>query len=196
MTSEGSVTRWIERLQEGDPEAAQKLWERYFHRLVGLARVKLGSCPRPAADEEDVALSAFATFCRNAERGRFPQLLDSDGLWRLLVLITARKAAHLVRDQQRQKRGGRLSGSSEESKKLRLEEILSQEPSPEFAAEAAEECRRLLELLGDADLESVAVLKMQGYTVEELAEQRKCAPRSVKRKLRLIRDLWSKEVTP
>ena len=53
-----------------------------------------------------MALSAFDSFCRNAERGRFPQLADRDSLWRLLVVITARKAAHLVRDETRQKRGG------------------------------------------------------------------------------------------
>ena len=56
MTPEGSVTRWIEQLKTGDPLAAQKLWERYFQRLVGLARKKLLDAPRQAADEEDVAL--------------------------------------------------------------------------------------------------------------------------------------------
>jgi len=82
------------------------LWERYFARLVGLARQKLRSTPRRAADEEDVALSAFDSFCRQAEAGRFPQLLDRDNLWRLLVTVTARKAFHLIRDKNRQKRGG------------------------------------------------------------------------------------------
>ena len=41
MSSEGSVTRWIEALQAGDSAAAQQLWERYFRRLVDLARKKL-----------------------------------------------------------------------------------------------------------------------------------------------------------
>src|SRR6476646_2600314 len=53
---------------------------------------------RRAADEEDVALSAFDAFCRDAERGRFPGLLDRDSLWHLLVTLTARKAAHRLRD--------------------------------------------------------------------------------------------------
>src|SRR5262245_60587 len=107
--SSTSVTQWIDRLKAGDPDAAQKLWERYFRRLVGLARKKLRSAPRRAADEEDVALSAFDSFCRNAEQGRFPQLLDRDSLWRLLVVFTARKSAHLRRDEGRQKRGGGLT---------------------------------------------------------------------------------------
>ena len=33
------------------------------------------------ADEEDVALSAFDSFCRGAEQGRFPRLDDRDDLW-------------------------------------------------------------------------------------------------------------------
>jgi DNA-directed RNA polymerase specialized sigma24 family protein len=106
MSSDGSITHWLGRLQAGDPAAAQPLWERYFHRLIGLARHRLRNARRLVADEEDVALSAFDSFCRHAERGRFPGLLDRESLWRLLVVVTARKAANLVRDEGRQKRGG------------------------------------------------------------------------------------------
>src|SRR5262249_8084676 len=70
----GSVTHWIKQLRAGDPVAAQTLWERYFRRLVGLARQKLRALPRRAADEEDVALSAFDSFCKGAARGRYPHL--------------------------------------------------------------------------------------------------------------------------
>ncbi len=194
MPSEGSVTRWLGELRAGEPAAAQQLWERYFQRLVGLARKRLHNAPRRAADEEDVALSAFDSFCRNAEQGRFPQLLDRDSLWRLLVVLTARKASHLVRDERRQKRGGGAApladppaGSGEEPI---LEQLLSREPSPEFAAEVAEQCQRLLRDLGDSELEAVAIWRMEGYTVEEIAGKLGCAPRSVKRKLGLIRGLW------
>jgi hypothetical protein len=31
---------------DGDPSAAQQLWQRYFQRLVGLARQKLRDVPR------------------------------------------------------------------------------------------------------------------------------------------------------
>jgi DNA-directed RNA polymerase specialized sigma24 family protein len=199
MTPDGSVTHWLGQLQAGDPAAARQLWERYFRRLVGLARQRLQGLPRRAADEEDVALSAFDTFCRNAERGRFPDLSDRDGLWRLLMVLTARKVAHLVRDAGRQKRGGgtapaRATAGPDEG--AVLDAVLSREPDPEFAAQVAEECRRLLLRLGDPQLESVAVWRMEGYTVEEIAAKLGCAPRSVKRKLQLVRNLWEREVSP
>jgi DNA-directed RNA polymerase specialized sigma24 family protein len=195
MSPEGSVTRWLDALLGGDPAAAQQLWERYFLRIVELARHKLRNTPKRVADEEDVALSAFDSFCRNAEKGRFPKLLDRDGLWRLLIVITARKAAHLLRDQGRQKRGGGLTWV-DESENSCLDRVLSREPAPEFAVEVAEECQRLLRKLGAADLETVALRRMEGYTVEEIAAELGCAPRSVKRKLFLIRGIWESEVAP
>src|SRR5262249_55948531 len=127
MEPQGSVSRWLQQLQQGKTAAAQPLWERYFPRLVELARKKLRDAPRRGT-EEAVALSAFDSFCRNAADGRFPQLADRDDLWRLLVVITARKAAHLARDERRQKRGGgavHLDTSPEEG--LGLEQILSRE---------------------------------------------------------------------
>jgi DNA-directed RNA polymerase specialized sigma24 family protein len=176
------------------------LWERYFHRLVGLARHKLRGAPRCAADEEDVALSAFDSFCRHAADGRFPELLDRDGLWRLLMTLTARKAARQLRDARRHKRGGAavvVSGvAAENGEEGLLDQVMCREPSPETAAELAEEYRRLLNLLGDKDLEAIAVARMEGQGVEEIATRVGYAPRSVKRKLRLIRDIWGREVGP
>src|SRR5882724_11425242 len=104
----GSITLWVGALKAGDHEAAQKLWERYFDRLVHVARAKLRAARRRGVDEdeEDAALSAFDSLCAGAARGRFPQLADRDDLWRLLVVITARKAGAQLRRDRRQKRGG------------------------------------------------------------------------------------------
>jgi len=198
MSPDESVSQWLGRLQDGDPAAAQQLWERYFQRLVGLARKKLDGVPRRSADEEDVALSAFDSFCRGAGHGRFPQLLDRDNLWRLLVTITARKAYQLVLREGRQKRGGnaildeaalaRLADSA--CREVGLEQLIDREPTPEFAAQLAEEYERLLASLPDAELRSVAQWKLEGYTNEEIGAKLGCALRSVERKLKVIRSLW------
>src|SRR5208282_1518970 len=156
MVSSLSVTHWIGQLRAGDQVAAQHLWEGYFRRLVGLARGKLQTLPCRAADEEDVALSAFASFCRGVECGRFPQLADRDDLWRLLVTITARKAIHMARDAHSQKRGGgavhdeaALGGADgSAAEEAALDQMLGRDPTPEFAAQVAEEFQRLLESLG------------------------------------------------
>ena len=112
---------------------------------------------------------------------------DRDSLWRLLATITARKAAHLIRDDRRQKRGGAATDL------LSIDEILGREPTPAFAAQVDEECRRLLARLGDSELEAVAVWRMEGFGVDEIAAKLGCAPRSIKRKLALIRTIWERE---
>jgi DNA-directed RNA polymerase specialized sigma24 family protein len=201
MSSEPGVSLWLDQLKEGDHAAAQKLWEAYYHRLVGLARAKLQGTLRLAADEEDVALSAFDSFCRGAEKGRFPELADRDNLWRLLVTLTVRKAQHLLRDQQTQKRGGgavlgesALLGAADSADGASgLEQIIGREPTPEFAAEVAEECQRLLDSLGDDELRAIAVRKMEADTNEEIAAGLGCAPSTVERRLRLIRRIWEDE---
>jgi DNA-directed RNA polymerase specialized sigma24 family protein len=191
VSSTGSVTHWIGQFKDGDPRAAQRLWERYFGQMVRLAQQRLRHLPRRAADEEDVALSAFDSFYRSAGRGRFPQLADREDLWQVLVLLTARKASALRQREQRQKRGG-----GQPAAEAPLDQVIGPEPTPEFAAEVADEFRRLLDGLGDDGLRAIALAKMEGYSNEEIATQLACAPRTVERKLRRIRDLWAREGQP
>ena len=106
MDPEASITRCIKALKEGDQAAAQRIWDSYFRRLVGLARARLRDFPRRAADEEDVALSAFDSFYRGVDDGRFPQLDDRHDLWQVLVLIIVRKSIDLRQREGRQVRGG------------------------------------------------------------------------------------------
>jgi RNA polymerase sigma factor (sigma-70 family) len=179
-------------LEEGDDGAARALWERYFERLVGLARRRLEGAPRGAADEEDVALSALDSFCRGAAQGRFTDLLGRDSLWRMLVHITAHKVLDHVRRERAKMRGGDAAPLAEAD----LDQVVGSEPTPEFAAQVAEECQRLLGKLGDATLRAVALRRMEGHSVEEAAAQIGCSPVTVKRKLARIRSIWAGEIQP
>jgi DNA-directed RNA polymerase specialized sigma24 family protein len=191
---EGSITQNIHALKAGDPQAAQVLWERYFARLVRLARQKLVASRRLGADEdeEDAALSAFDSFCAGAARGRFPLLQDRDDLWKLLVVITLRKAGAQAQRRRAQKRGGQLLHPAVETDPdFLLDEIASAEPSPELAALVAEEFDRLLQTLDDPSLRQVALWKMEGFSSDEIADRLGCARRTVARRLDLIRKLWT-----
>jgi DNA-directed RNA polymerase specialized sigma24 family protein len=383
-----SVSHLISELKAGDHAAAQQLWQAYFERLVRLAREKLQGTPRREADEEDVALSAFDSFCRGAAQGRFPQLADREDLWQLLAVITTRKAiaagqesaapspavdakrpgsavrkragmltcrefselllafvagelteedvqrikdhlnicppcvvilntyrltiqltrqlppspwtpareqrllaalsqqsqfvrekprlsSALVQHERRQKRGGgSVEGESalfeaawktaqSTGQRPRIEDYLGDTDEPErsalvreliaveiayrqgagekpraeeyksrfpaldvtelanigapsssggaaapeyvvgpepmldkFAAQFAEECRRLLAGLADEQLRAIALWKMEGYTNEEIAAKLGCVPRTVERKLGMIRSRWQQEIAP
>jgi DNA-directed RNA polymerase specialized sigma24 family protein len=194
MASDDSITRLIVLLKQGQRAAAQPLWDAYFPRLVGLARARLRGTRRGMADEEDVALSAFDSFCRRAERGHFLRLDDRDDLWQLLFVLTVRKAIGLMRHEARVRRGGGHVASLEDLAAFDLDEVLGREPTPELAAQMAEEYRRLLESLGDETLRDVARWKMEGWTNREIAARLGCIEKSVERKLRSIRRLWSEGV--
>jgi DNA-directed RNA polymerase specialized sigma24 family protein len=193
----------LEGFKAGDEAAVRSLWERYCDRLVRLARRKIRNTGRRVADEEDVALSAFHSLCVGARRGRFPALADRDGLWGLLVFITAQKAADSVAYARRKKRGGgkvrghsALDAGPAGSHEGGFERVLSQSPGPATLNVWAEEYGRLLDRLGDETLRQVAELRVCGYTVEEIADRLGLARRTVHRKIDLIRKVWLAEVRP
>jgi RNA polymerase sigma factor (sigma-70 family) len=195
MSSDPTVSVWIRELQAGNQDAAQQLWERYFQQLVQLAHKRLPNRIRRHTDDEDIALSAFKSFCRGAAAGRYPQLADREDLWRLLVTITAHKAIHAARHANRLKRGGRNHAPLDEANaEFALQDIIGREPTPQFSLQVAEELDQLLDMLSDATLRTVAVSKMEGYTSAEIAQKLNCTVRTVERKLRLIRQVWEEAI--
>jgi DNA-directed RNA polymerase specialized sigma24 family protein len=191
-TDHTPITLWLRSLEAGDGEAAEKLWRHFFDDLVRLARARLRAAPKAVADEEDAALSAFDSFCRGATRGCYPRLHDRDDLWRLLVVITERKAIDQAQRERRLRRGGgRILGTPDlpDGDRLVRGAVLP-EPTPEFAALMADECRQLLSRLRDESLRTVANLRLEGYTNEEIADRLGCSLRSVARKVELIRRTW------
>lgn len=194
------VTQWIAELAEGRESAAQRIWQRYYERLVRLALRKLHHANRRVADEEDVALSAFGSFCRGLAAGRFPRLDDRHDLWRLLVTLTARKAVdHLRREHSQKRGGGRVRGESvfigagASGQAGGIDAVLGTEPTPEFAALVAEQYEALLGSLEDDRLRQTAVYKLEGYTNAQIAQAMECAPSTVERRLARIRREWTRE---
>jgi DNA-directed RNA polymerase specialized sigma24 family protein len=189
---------WLAKLQQGDSHAAQRIWEEYFQKLVRLARRRMASLPRRAADEEDLALSAMNSFVSGAQAGRFPRLDDETELWQLLVVITARKVSAQRRRHFAVRRNrGQVRGESifvqpgDSAGGVGIGDAEGNEPTPAFAAQVAEECQVLLSKLDDPLLREIAQWKMEGFSNEEIAERLGRNVRTVERKLALIRDCWS-----
>lgn len=199
---EGSVTQWIADLQVGEADQAEhELWGRYFRRLVGLARMKLGDAPRIAEDEEDVAVSALRSFYSGVAAGRFPKLEDRHNLWALLAKITACKAINQRNRQLAQKRGGgRVLSEAQIAQpssmnERQLAEFVEDGLTPDFVAAINEQCEALMDRLPDEKLRLIAHRKLEGYTNEEIAQELDVVERTVERKLALIRSTWIPELT-
>ena len=193
MTPPSSVTTWLALLKAGDPDAADALWRRYFAQLVELARQHLARHARRAADGEDVALSAFASFCAGAAAGRFPRLSDSHDLWRLLLTITIRHARKLATQETRQRRDSRRTVGAADLFDLPdadLDRLAGDAPDPALAAEVADQLRHLLALLPGDDLRAVAQDLLAGYSAVEIARRLGSSLRTVERRWQRVRQFW------
>ncbi|QEG38019.1 ECF-type sigma factor [Bythopirellula goksoeyrii] len=183
MPIDDNISVWLEQLKQGDRESVKPLLDQYFQRLVGLAAARMRGQAHLGGYEEDVALSAFKSLCLGAEKGRFPDLQDRDELWRLLAVITIRKAIDLRRRK-------RLDLASDQEM---LQAFLGREPSPEEVHEMSDQVLALLDKLGDPELRKIALWKVEGYTNEEIAQRLSCVVRTVERKLHQIRLAWQSE---
>jgi DNA-directed RNA polymerase specialized sigma24 family protein len=197
VTTDTEFQAWINDLAQGRETAVQVLWEGYFDKLVQLARRKLNGVPRRVVDEEDIALSALKSFVRGVERGRFPKLDDHHDLWRVLVVITARKAIALQKRHYTQKRGaGRVHGESalggppDASALGGINQVLGHEPTAEFQALMTERLEQMLGELDEPRLRVVALCKLEGYSNEEIAGTFTTTTRTVERWLGRIRKAW------
>lgn len=191
------ITEWLHLFKEGDAQALQPLWERYFRQLVQLANKKLLPGLQPSLDGEDVALSAFHSFVQGVGKNRFPQLEDRNNLWALLVVITARKAHEANARALCKKRGeGKVRGESAflptnpEEQSPGIQAVIGKDPTPDQAVEIAETCQRLLDALPDERYRQIAILKMQGHTVAEIVDKLQSTQRTVERGLNIIRAEW------
>ncbi len=201
MNSDDEVTRWLNELAQGDETAARQIWDRFYERLIRQARRKLGERHRRSADEEDIVLSAFNSFYQGVTAGRFPDLRDQEGLWKLLMKITGRKAvAHLRREHALKRGQGQVRGESvfmqrrPRDANAGIGDALGEEPTPQLAAMVAEQCERLLESLEDESLRRIAILKLEGYSNVEIAEELDCARETVQRKLARVRKKWAQNI--
>lgn len=192
-----SVTSQIPALRAGDDDAQSWLWNRYFSRLVAVARAKMVGIRCREADEEDIAITALYDFLKGVVDGRFPRLDDRTDLWQILLMITTRKAATYRQRHKRIKRGnGAIRGESvfgiryEADVWNTIGDFISTDETPEQLAEIAEQIQKRIDLLSDELLKRVAKWKMQGFLNREIAEKLGCQERTVERKLHLIRSIW------
>jgi RNA polymerase sigma factor (sigma-70 family) len=195
LDEQQSISRWIDGLKQGDSQSAEQIWQQYFEKLVRLARQRLGSLPRRVADEEDLALSALNSVILGAKVQKFPKLNDRTDLWKLLVVVATRKATGWQRKHFAAKRPDRKMvhghGGERTDDSSWLAQALGREPSPEFAAQFAEQVQNLLRVLPNDEFRQVALMRMEGYTNREIAQKLDWYEVKVERRLRIIRKQWS-----
>lgn len=188
MSEPRTITQCLAALKGGDEAAAQAIWERFFQRACALARKKLGDLPKRMADEEDVALSAMHALCLGAREDRFQRLETRDDLWQLLAMITSRKASNLRRAAGRRPVSGESVFADEEGRAL--ERLITGAPDPEFLAALSGTSEDLIGGL-EPKLRAVALLRLEGFTNEEIGARLGRSVASIERYVARIRGLWA-----
>jgi RNA polymerase sigma factor (sigma-70 family) len=193
--SAGSVSICLELLKQGDEAAAAQLFDRFFQRLIGMARAKLTPLRRQAAaDQEDVVLSAFHDFCQAVRTDRYLGLHGREDLWSVLAVFVANKAKSLLDRETAQKRGGgAVRGESafeptagDSGVCAGLDGLASREADPALTAEFQELLDRFQARLDEKQKE-IAALTLLGCTSEEIGEKIGMPASTVRRKLKVIR---------
>jgi RNA polymerase sigma factor (sigma-70 family) len=186
------VARW----QQGDQEAAAALFHRYAERLVALARSRLSTRLAPRFDPEDVVQSAYRSFFAGARAGRY-ELTHGADLWKLLVSITLHKLHHQVRRNTAGKRAvGREQSMMESDLTSEIAaQLLAQGPSPIEAVTLTDEVEQLMRQLAPLD-RRVLEMRLQGYNLEEIAQQTRRSERTVSRTLERIKAILEQQGEP
>lgn len=195
---EGSVTGWLRSIRGGNQKVVVDLWKRYFEQLKEFARLEFGKRNRAAEDEEDVALSVIETLCRNVANGKFPNINDRSDLWSLLVVITQSKVCANYRKEFSQKRGGgKVLNMSQLEQQLKngLLDVFEKKPSAEAFLMITDLVESLCDRMRDPLAKTIALLKLEGRSNREISRELGLVPRTVDRKLNLIREVWSRELS-
>ncbi len=180
----GDVSNWIHGIRHDQGDAQRCLWERYFPRVLLLAKSKLGRAG-VLADAEDVAASVLDSLLQGARTGRFSLLNNRNDLWLLLFAITQGKASSLRRHNLARKR-------SPTAWRVDLEAVPADQLSPEFEAVFEDLIRDLFARLPNEEFRRLARLRLDGWTNLEIADQLDLTVRTVGRKLQLIQAIWSR----
>ena len=182
MPENESFAELMDRLRSGEDEAAREIFARFAARLVGLARRNLGGKLAAKVDPEDVVQSAYKSFFVRQREGDL-EVVNWDGLWGVLTMITVRKCADRAAYYQAGKRdvSRELAGTTDSGPGMAAEIALDRDPLPEEAAVLAETVETLFRAVEDPDERAILELSLQGFTAAEISEKLGRAERSVRR---------------
>ena len=184
MVEGGEFAELIDRLDQGDTEAAREIYDRFIHRLVALAKTRLSRRLSSKLDPDDVVMSVFRSFFRRQQDGQF-HLGNWDGVWLLLAKMTVRKCA---RKAERFSMAKRDVTKESALTPMEIQELrdLGREPTIADALILEELLESLMKMLGPAH-QPILALKLQGETNRDISHRLDISERSVYRVLDRVR---------
>jgi DNA-directed RNA polymerase specialized sigma24 family protein len=210
---EESTSDLIERHKNGDRDALAKVMARHDQRLVAIASgfihcVKMYDA---AYDAEDAVNHSWAKVATMIERCQICSARDGHGLWKTYFMVLRQeilrqyrryKAIGRTADRLRADWGPRRSyaasggdmpvGQGYRPSENPVDVVYARLPPPEDLVLAQLELEALLVLLDDPTLQTILEMRIEEYTVAEIAERLDFSVRTIERKLGEIRECYAK----
>jgi RNA polymerase sigma-70 factor, ECF subfamily len=157
----------IERIRGGDDDAATTLYQRYADRVKWFVQSRASDKLKQQVEPEDIVQSIFKSVFKGME-SRGYDAPEGGTLWHLIAVV----AIHKIR-----KNATRRNAAMRDSR--RTESLDSFDAGQTSEVEASQEM--------SPQEQSVVNLRLQSYSVEEIAKQLGCSPRTVERRLQQVR---------
>ena len=171
----------IDQVRGGDSAAAREVFDRYVVRLLALVRSRLSSKLSRRIDPEDVVQSAYRSFFRRAASDEIV-LQRAGDLWRLLAAFTINKLRSQLEFHSAERRGIDREANAAEATHISQFSGDNLEPTAEEAAMISDELEAIVESLPPKQ-RAILESRLQGQTVEQIANEMKCSQRTVRRLL-------------
>jgi RNA polymerase sigma factor (sigma-70 family) len=187
-----SLSACLPKLLAGDDKTFDLAFQQFFERICLVVKQQFQNNKFRHADEEDIALSVFNALHQAIQNKKYEQLEDTRQLFNLLKTIAKNKAIGLLRAEESLKRGaGRLRGDSVFAKPDELvgngwDMVQGAEPAPDYIAALNDSWQNALGQL-TADLQRIALLKIQGYENLEIAQELGISLSTVERRVAILK---------
>lgn len=183
--SEATDHSLLRQVKDGKQDAADELYYRYANRLIALARNNSSAELADQVESEEIVQSVFGSFFRGARLGYY-DIPEGEELWKLFLVISLNKIRAKVAYHRAAKRDSRMTVTSDEMD-FRMSKIASAEIASHELDMTIDDAMKSM----PSDYRTIVALRIEGYTISEVAEQVKRSKRTVERILQEVRGTLS-----
>lgn len=171
---------WLESVVQRQDGYESETVARFADRLLRLAQSRMPARLRRRVDPEDIIQSAFRSFFARNEDGQF-EFQEFPDVWKLLAAITFKKVQQSLRFHERQQRDVNREALVDESGGA----ITATASSVAVMLDLLE---TILDRIPEQHREIIR-LRMENYSVEEIAQEVGVSTRTVSRAIALVRKI-------
>lgn len=188
-----SLPELLDRLRDRDDDAAREIWETFFPSTVRYARSRLDDQPGSPLDDEDIASRALASLLFAVRGGKYANVQDDQTFRVMIVHIVRRFVSDGLRWHRCQRVELESALGSEGLGSEGLDSLEGPEPPADRAADLNDECSWLLNMLRQ-DYREIVWQRLQFKSNAQIPAECRCHISTVRRKLRIIRELWEERL--